>query len=63
MSVTKAQIKATKKYQQKSYDAIHFRVPKGKREEIQNFAAENGETVNGMLLRLVEKEMKNKQKQ
>lgn len=62
MKVSKAQLKATKKYQQKNYDSIHFRMPKGKREELQIYATKNGETVNGLLLRLVEEELKNNTK-
>lgn len=34
MAVSKAQIKATTKYNSKMYDEVKIRVPKGKREKI-----------------------------
>lgn len=54
---TEAQKKAHKKYEAEKIESIRFRVPKGKREKIQQCAEENGESVNSMLNRLVDKEI------
>ena len=45
------------KYNAKAYDDIRLRVPKGKKEQIQAFAESNGETVNGMINRLITEAM------
>lgn len=37
------------KYNEKAYDQIKVTVPKGKRAEIQKWAQERGETVNGFV--------------
>ena len=54
---TDAKRKANKKYEEDKTESIRFRVPKGKREKIQQCAEENGESVNAMLNRLVDKEI------
>ena len=53
-----AQKKASAKYETKKTDNIRFRVPKGKRELIHACAEKNGESVNAMLNRLVDREIK-----
>lgn len=45
------------KYNAKAYDDIRLRVPKGQKEQIQAFAEANGETVNGMINRLISEAM------
>jgi len=54
--VTEAEKKAQKKYDSQ-FDVIRFRVPKGQREKIQEYAKEHGESVNQMLNRLINEEM------
>ena len=53
-----AQKKASAKYETEKTDNIRFRVPKGKRELIHTCAEKNGESVNAMLNRLVDREIK-----
>lgn len=49
MAVSKAQQKAVNKYMAANYDRINLTVPKGRKEEIQAFAAQTGESVNGFI--------------
>lgn len=53
---TEAQAKANKKYIDKFFN-ITFRVSPAKRDEIQAYAQSRGESVNGLLTRLVEEAM------
>ena len=50
MGLTDAQIRATKKYQNK-FDDIKLRVPKGEREMLQKHAQSRGESLNAFLYR------------
>ena len=59
---TEAQKKANEKWQKEKVDTIIFRVPKGQREIIKRCAEANGETVNAMLKRLTDEEIKLKLK-
>ncbi len=54
MSVSKAQQRATAKYNKTNYDAINLRVPKGRKQEIQDYAKKQGETLNSFLNRLID---------
>lgn len=56
MSISDARKRANDKWREK-FDEIRFRVPKGKKEEIQEFAAKRGESVNALLNRAVDKMM------
>lgn len=53
MAVSKAQQKAVNKYMAANYDRINLTVPKGRKEEIQAFAAQIGESVNGFINRAI----------
>ena len=53
MAVSKAQQSATNKWIAKAYDRINLTVPKGRKEEIQAFAAQTGESVNGFINRAI----------
>ena len=53
MATSKAQQKAVNKYMAKAYDRINLTVPKGRKEEIQAFAASTGESVNGFINRAI----------
>ena len=57
MAYTQAANKATQRYQKKAYDIINIRVKKGQRDDYAAFAASQGESVVGMIRRLVEAEM------
>jgi predicted HicB family RNase H-like nuclease len=54
---SKAQQKATNKYIAKAYDRLNIVVPKGKREEIKDYAQRNGESLNGYVCRLIKEDM------
>lgn len=45
--------KANRKYNEKAYDRISVTVPKGRKEEIEAFARLTGESVNGIINRLL----------
>lgn len=49
-----ARTKANRKYNEKAYDRISVTVPKGKKEEITAAADRTGESVNGLINRLLE---------
>ena len=57
MPISKAQQRATKKYDKNHYDGIHMRVPKGKREIISEHAKEYDGSLNKFLNRAVDEAM------
>lgn len=57
MAYSESQKKATKKYNDKSYDEIKVRVKKGNKAIIQNYAETKKETVNGLINRLLSDEI------
>lgn len=59
MAVSKAQQKAVNKYMAANYDRINLTVPKGRKDEIQSFAAQTGESVNGFINRAIGEAMGN----
>ena len=52
-----ARTKANRKYNEKAYDRISITIPKGRKQAVEAFAKERGESVNGMVNRLVRGEM------
>ena len=58
MKRTKAVDKAIRKYEAEKIDKILIRVPKGKKEKIADFAAQNGESTNGFINRAINEAMK-----
>lgn len=42
-----------KRYEDKAYDKVLVRMPKGRKDEIQIFAAQTGESVNGFIKRAI----------
>ena len=42
-----------KRYEDKAYDKVLVRMPKGRKDEIQTFAAQTGESVNGVINRAI----------
>ena len=57
MPQSKAQAKATNKYNAKAYDRLAIRVYKGQAEQIQAYAQEHGESLNGYINRLIAEDM------
>ncbi len=54
---SEANRKAVKKYNHDKVDMITVRVPKGEKAKIIVLAKRNGESVNGMIIRLLRSEM------
>ncbi len=54
MPVSKAQQKATAKYEAKVYDKTLIRLPKGRLDTVRRFADAHGESVNGYILKAVD---------
>ena len=52
-----ARTKANRKYNEKAYDRISITIPKGRKQAVEAFARNQGESVNGMVNRLVRAEM------
>lgn len=57
MTVSKAQMAATAKYEAKVYDKILVRLPKGKKDEMQAHAEARSESVNGFINRAITETM------
>lgn len=57
MPASKAQLKATNKYNAANYDSLRIVVPKGQKQAIEAFAKEKGESVNGFVNALIRSEM------
>ena len=57
MAYSEAMLRAIKKYEAEKIDRISLRVPKGKKEVIQKFAEDHGESVNAFINRAVDKVM------
>lgn len=53
MAVSKAQIKATAKYEAKAYDKTLIRLPKGRLDEIRAHIDQAGESLNGFIGRAI----------
>ena len=62
MAASDALKRAIKKYDQEKIDRISLRVPKGKKELIQEHAFERGESVNSFLNRAIDETMKRDKK-
>ena len=57
MTYSKASMKAVDKYVKNNYDSFLVRVPKGRKQTVEGFAKEHGESVNGFINRLLQAEM------
>lgn len=53
----KASTKAQNKYIAKAYDRINLTMPKGKKDAVQDHAAQNGESVNAFINRAIDEAM------
>lgn len=58
MAYSKASGKAVNKYIRNNYDQIMIRVSKGDRERYKNFAAEQGKSLNSLVIELIEEKIK-----
>lgn len=58
MAYSEASKKATMKYQKTNYDQLAIRIQKGKREEYKQLAERKGESLAGLIVRLLEEELK-----
>lgn len=54
---SEAQNKASQRYQKKAYDTYLLRLYKGQKDQIQAYADENGESLNGYINRLIAEDM------
>lgn len=54
---SEAQNRATQKYIKSNYDSIVVRVPKGKKERYKLLAADQGKSLNKLIVDLLEKEI------
>lgn len=54
---TKAQMKATAKYNAKAYDRIEIKVKKGEKQVITDYAKSKGQSVNAYITGLIQKDM------
>ena len=59
MTVKKSQIKATEKYNAKSYDDVRFRVKKGEKSELQAIAEQQGMSLNAFITTAISEYIKN----
>lgn len=53
MPASKAQQKAVNKYMSANYDRINLVIPKGRKETIEQYAQQAGESVNGYLNHII----------
>lgn len=56
--VSKAQQRATAKYVRNNYDRMEIKVPKGKKQAIQDVAQAQGESLNGYVKKAVKGQIK-----
>jgi len=61
MAYSDAMLRAIKKYEAEKIDRISLRVPKGKKEVIQKFAENQGESVNSFINRAIDEAMERKE--
>lgn len=57
MTTSKAQIRATNKYMAKAYDSLRIVVPRGRKADIEQYAQDHGESINGLVGRLLQREL------
>ena len=55
--VSKAAQKAVAKYENKVYDKVLIRIPKGRKAEIQQHTEKQGESLNGFINRAIDETM------
>ena len=56
-TISAARLAANKRYNDKAYDHITIAAPKGTKDAIKARAAEQGESINGYINRLIKQDM------
>ena len=59
MAISEARRRVNEKWNAKAYDEIKIRVPKGKKEEIQNYAISQGQSLNSFISEAIFQAMAN----
>jgi len=54
---SKARVDANRRYNEKAYDRIELKVPKGRKAELQEHAQQRGESLNGFVNRAIDHEV------
>ena len=57
MPASKAQIKATNKYNAANYDSLRIVIPKGQKQAVEAHASSKGQSVNGLVNALLRVDM------
>lgn len=57
MAYSESGNKAVQRYIAKAYDQVSVRVPKGQRAKIQSFAEQQGKSLNGYIVELIQQDM------
>lgn len=57
MTVSKAQMRATAKYEKSNYDKILLRLTKGEKDKYQMYAKSKDESLNGFIVRAMREAM------
>lgn len=57
MATTKASQRAVNKYMKENYDRINLTMPKGKKDAVQLYATQHGESVNAFINRAIDEAM------
>ena len=57
MPASKAQIKATNKYNAANYDSLRIVIPKGRKPAVEAHASDKGQSVNGLVNALLRADM------
>ena len=52
-----ARTRANRKYNEKAYARIALTIPKGKKEAVEDHAKRKGESINGLINRLIREDM------
>ena len=52
-----ARTRASRKYNEKAYAFISVSIPKGKKEAVEDHAKRKGESINGLINRLIREDM------
>ena len=55
--ISKAQQKAVQKYVKNNYDRVVLTLPKGRRENIKEYATSQGESMNAFIIRAINETM------
>ena len=58
-----AQYKYINDYNKQNYDHINIMLPKGKKNHIKQIASKNGESINGLINRLLQTELNMSEKE